>query len=107
MIGLNLDGNKGEQMFSVSSLKAVENPTNRSNVGVAVFVTDPGKITSDNYNVIYDESNDIWTLTSDSLKTPVTGKAYQLKLMDLNFHFLETLLMVMNLILSPLTHLKV
>ena len=74
MIGLNLDGNKGEQMFSVSSLKAVENPTNRSNVGVAVFVTDPGKITSDNYNVIYDESNDIWTLTSDSLKTPVTGK---------------------------------
>ena len=48
-------------MFSVSSLKAVENPTNRSNVGVAVFVTDPGKITSDNYNVIYDESNDIWT----------------------------------------------
>ncbi len=74
MIGLNLDGNKGEQMFSVSSLKAVENPTNRSNVGVAVFVTDPGKITSENYNVIYDESNDIWTLTSDSLKTPVTGK---------------------------------
>ena len=74
MIGLNLDGKKGEQMFSVSSLKAVENPTNRSNVGVAVFVTDPGKITSDNYNVIYDESNDIWTLTSDSLKTPVTGK---------------------------------
>ncbi len=74
MIGLNLDGKKGEQMFSVSSLKAVENPTNRSNVGVAVFVTDPSKITSDDYNVIYDESNDIWTLTSDSLKTPVTGK---------------------------------
>ena len=73
MIGLNLDGNKGEQMFSVSSLKAVENPTNRSNVGVAIFVTDPGKITSDDFNVIYDQKNDIWTLTADSLKTPVTG----------------------------------
>ena len=58
---LNLDGKKGEQMFSVSSLEAVENPTNRSNVGVAIFVTDPGKITSDDYNVIYDQKNDIWT----------------------------------------------
>ena len=38
MIGLNLDGNNGEQMFSVSSLKAVENPTNRSNVGVAFLL---------------------------------------------------------------------
>ena len=55
MAGLNLDGKKGSQMFSVSSLQAVENPTNRSNVGVAVFVTDPSKIQSDNYNVIYDE----------------------------------------------------
>ncbi|MAI60770.1 MAG: flagellar hook-associated protein FlgK [Rickettsiales bacterium] len=73
MIGLNLDGNKGEQMFSVSSLEAVENPTNRSNVGVAIFVTDPSKITSDDYNVIYDQKNDIWTLTSESLKTTVTG----------------------------------
>ena len=36
-------------MFSVSSLEAVENPTNRSNVGVAVFITDPDKITADNY----------------------------------------------------------
>ena len=39
--GLNLNGEKGAQMFSVSSLKAVENPTNRSSVGVAVFVTNP------------------------------------------------------------------
>ena len=62
MSGLNLDGKKGSQMFSVSSLEAVENPTNRSNVGVAVFVTDPRKITSDNYNVIYDQKTDLWTL---------------------------------------------
>ena len=47
MSGLNLDGKKGGQMFTVSSLEAVENPTNRSNVGVAVFVTDPDKITND------------------------------------------------------------
>ena len=69
MSGLNLDGKKGSQMFSVSSLEAVENPTNRSNVGVAVFVTDPDKITSDNYNVIYDEKTDLWTLTASTLKT--------------------------------------
>ena len=31
-------------MFSVSSLKAVENPTNRSSVGVAVFVTNHHKL---------------------------------------------------------------
>ena len=41
MTGLNLDGKKGTQMFTVSSLKAVENPTNRSNVGVAVFILLP------------------------------------------------------------------
>ena len=37
MSGLNLDGKKGSQMFTVSSLEAIENPTNRSNVGVAVL----------------------------------------------------------------------
>ena len=43
------------------------------NINIKIFVTDPGKITSDDYNVIYDKKNDIWTLTSESLKTPVTG----------------------------------
>ena len=74
MSGLNLDGKKGSQMFSVSSLEAVENPTNRSNVGVAVFITDPDKITADNYKVIYDQKADKWTLSSDSLKANVIGK---------------------------------
>mgnify|MGYP006262673177 FL=1 len=73
MSGLNLDGKIGGQMFTVSSLEAIENPTNRSNVGVAVFVTDPDKITSDDYNVIYDEKTDLWTLSAPTLKTPVTG----------------------------------
>ena len=74
MSGLNLEGKKGSQMFSVSSLEAVENPTNRSNVGVAVFVTDPSKIKSDDYKVIYDQKTDLWTLSSDSLKEKVLGK---------------------------------
>ena len=73
MSGLNLDGKKGAQMFSVSSLEAIENPTNRSNVGVAVFVTDPNKITSDEYNVIYDQKTDLWTLTAPTLKSSPTG----------------------------------
>ena len=73
MSGLNLDGKKGGQMFTVSSLEAVENPTNRSNVGVAVFVTDPDKITSDDYNVIYDQKTNLWTLTASSMKSPKTG----------------------------------
>ena len=42
MIGLNLDGKRRTNVLCFS-LKAVENPTNRSNVGVAVFVTDPVK----------------------------------------------------------------
>ena len=46
--GLNLNGEKGSQMFSVSSLKAVENPTNRSSVGIAVFVTNPSKLMTQN-----------------------------------------------------------
>ena len=74
MSGLNLDGKKGGQMFSVSSLEAVENPTNRSNVGVAIFVTDPNKIKSDDYNVIYNEKDDLWTLSASTLKNSVTGK---------------------------------
>ena len=69
MSGLNLDGKKGGQMFTVSSLEAVENPTNRSNVGVAVFVTDPNKIKSDDYNVIYDEKTNLWTLSASSMKS--------------------------------------
>jgi len=73
MSGLNLDGKKGGQMFTVSSLEAVENPTNRSNVGVAVFVTDPDKITSDDYNVIYDQKTNLWTLTASSMESPKTG----------------------------------
>ena len=35
--GLDLDGKNGKQMFTVSSLEAVENPTNRSSGGVAVL----------------------------------------------------------------------
>ena len=73
MSGLNLDGKKGKQMFTVSSLEAVENPTNRSNVGVAVFVTDPEKITSQNYNVIYDAKKNVWTLTAPTLDEPIVG----------------------------------
>ena len=73
MSGLNLDGKKGEQMFSVSSLEAVENPTNRSNVGVAVFVTDASKVISQNYNVIYNEETNLWTMTAPSLTDPVQG----------------------------------
>ena len=33
MSGLNLDGKKGKQMFTVSSLEAVENPTNDQMLG--------------------------------------------------------------------------
>ena len=73
-------------MFSVSSLEAVENPTNRSNVGVAVFVTDPNKIKSDDYKVIYNEKDDLWTLSASTLKNSVTGKK-QLKQMDSNYPF--------------------
>ena len=74
-------------MFTVSSLEAIENPTNRSNVGVAVFVTDPDKITSDDYNVIYDEKTDLWTLSAPTLKTSVTGTT-TVETDGLNFHFL-------------------
>ena len=41
---------------------------------MAIFVTDPDKITSDDYNVIYDEKSDLWTLSASTLKTSVTGK---------------------------------
>ena len=72
--GLDLDGKSGKQMFTVSSLKAVENPTNRSSVGVAVFVTNPLEIKSAEYKVIYNETEDLWKLTSDSLKNTIAGK---------------------------------
>ena len=71
--GLDLDGKVGKQMFTVSSLTAVENPTNRSSVGVAVFVTDPVKVKSSDYKVIYHEDDQLWKLTSESLKSPITG----------------------------------
>ena len=54
--GLDLDGKEGKQMFTVSSLQAVENPTNRSSVGVAVFVTNPLEIKNSEYRVIYHEN---------------------------------------------------
>ena len=63
--GLDLDGKNGKQMFTVSSLEAVENPTNRSSVGVAVFVTNPLEIKSAEYKVIYHENEELWKLTSD------------------------------------------
>ena len=37
----------------------VENPTNRSSVGVAVFVTNPLEIKSAEYKVIYHENEDL------------------------------------------------
>ena len=46
-------------MFSVSSLKAVENPTNRSSVGIAVFVTNPSKINDSEFTVMYNEESDV------------------------------------------------
>lgn len=71
--GLDLDGTIGKQMFTVSSLSAVENPTNRSSVGIAVFVTDPVKVKSSEYKVIYHENEELWKLTSDDLKIPISG----------------------------------
>jgi len=73
MSGINLDGKNGKQMFSVSSLEAVENPTNRSSVGVALFVTDPEKIQESAYNVIFHEKTGEWNLTSEKIKTAITG----------------------------------
>jgi len=73
MGGINLEGKKGQEMFSVSSLETVENPTNRSTVGVQIFVTDPGAIKDTNYNVIYNEKNNLWSLTSESITKPITG----------------------------------
>ena len=72
--GLNLNGEKGTQMFSVSSLKAVENPTNRSSVGVAVFVTNPSQIKDEEFTVMYNEESDLWNLSSDNLKNIASGK---------------------------------
>ena len=72
--GLNLNGEKGTQMFSVSSLKAVENPTNRSSVGVAVFVTNPSQIKDEEFTVMYNEELDLWNLSSDNLKNIASGK---------------------------------
>ena len=72
--GLNLNGEKGTQMFSVSSLKAVENPTNRSSVGVAVFVTNPSQIKDEEFSVMYNEESDLWNLSSVSLKNIASGK---------------------------------
>ena len=61
-------------MFTVSSLQAVENPTNRSSVGVAVFVTNPLEIKSAEYKVIYHENEDLWKLTSDFDSNVISGK---------------------------------
>ena len=58
----------------LSSLQAVENPTNRSSVGVAVFVNNPLEIKNSEYRVIYHENEELWKLTSDDIKTPITGK---------------------------------
>ncbi len=72
--GLDLDGKNGKQMFTVSSLEAVENPTNRSSVGVAVFVTNPLEIKNAEYKVIYHENEDLWKLTSDLDSNVTSGK---------------------------------
>ena len=72
--GLNLNGEKGSQMFSVSSLKAIENPTNRSSVGVAVFVTNPSQIKEKEFTVMYNEETDLWNLSSNNLKNFASGK---------------------------------
>ena len=93
--GLDLDGKNGKQMFTVSSLKAVENPTNRSSVGVAVFVTNPLEIKSAEYKVIYNENEDLWKLTSDSFKILLLGNK-QLRDKASKFLFSENHLMVTN-----------
>ncbi len=72
--GLDLDGKTGKQMFTVSSLKAVENPTNRSSVGIALFVTDPVKVESAEYKVIYHENEDLWKLSANNLTTQLSGR---------------------------------
>ena len=71
--GLNLDGEKGKDMFSTNSLSATPNPTNRSSVGVEISVLDPSKVIKDNYSLDYNEDNDRWTLSSNSLSKPITG----------------------------------
>lgn len=71
--GLNLDGETGTEMFSVTSLKTIPNPTNRSTVGVEIVTTDATQIFKENYSLNYDANDDLWTLTSSNTPT-ITGK---------------------------------
>ena len=77
--GLNLEGNIGKKMFSVVSLEAIPNPTNRTTVGAEILIDDPEKLLKDNYTLQYGSINKSWTLTSPSLDIPIISNSNQIE----------------------------
>ena len=77
--GLNLEGNIGKKMFSVTSLEAIANPTNRTTVGAEIIVDDPEILKRDNYSLQYSSSNNSWTLNSSSLDSPIVSNTSQIE----------------------------
>lgn len=71
--GLDLDGNNGKKMFSLTSLEAIPNPTNRTTVGVEIAIDDPEKILRENFTLSYLANNKQWKLTSENMETPILG----------------------------------
>ena len=61
-------------MFSVTSLEAIANPTNRTTVGAEIIVDDPEILKRDNYSLQYSSSNNSWTLNSTSLDSPIENE---------------------------------
>tara|TARA_E500000178_G_scaffold272338_1_gene270500 strand:- start:7613 stop:12694 length:5082 start_codon:yes stop_codon:yes gene_type:complete len=71
--GLDLDGKIGKNMFSLTSLEAIPNPTNRTSVGVEISIDDPEKITRENFKLSYLADNNQWRLTSENTETALLG----------------------------------
>ena len=72
-LGVTLDGSKGSDLFTTTSVTAIRTPSTSSEVDAEVIVFDPNKLPSGKLDLTYSDYEGLWTLSGAGLSASVTG----------------------------------
>ena len=74
MSGLDLDGNRGREMFSARGLMFEANPANKEGLSVEIDITDVLSIPKEAMTAVYSDIENQWLVTGGGLNKPLNGK---------------------------------
>ena len=74
MSGLDLDGNRGREMFSARGLMFEANPASKEGLSVEIDITDVLSIPKEAMTAVYSDIENQWLVTGGGLNKPLNGK---------------------------------